>query len=332
MHPMNGSGKDGATDPMTEDMGTPTNHAASAGVRLAATSNAEPSIAGSTIVAPTDASRALPPDLAAIQSRFIAARGYWRPWTEALLHANPAFLSRYADYAGYPARTGPLTPRMVELIYVALDASATHLYEAGLATHLDLARKGGASEADIFDVLHLVTCQGMTAVLQAADLLHEAAASTPRMHEATASTPRMHETAASTPQMHEAAASKPLPPGHPLHERIAALWPDQTQRLLQLAAQDPGYVTVMLDFIEGGRPNGGLTDAERLLVRIALHACFTDRDEHTLRALIPHALLRGTPSAEILQAIQLGAHLAVHGAAMGATVYAKRLVGGAGTT
>ncbi|MGE8619456.1 MAG: carboxymuconolactone decarboxylase family protein, partial [Achromobacter spanius] len=71
-------------------------------------------------------------DLDAIKSRFIAARGYWRPWTETMLRANPAFLSYYADYAGYPARTGPLTPRMVELVYVALDASATHLYAAGL--------------------------------------------------------------------------------------------------------------------------------------------------------------------------------------------------------
>ncbi|MCW3151965.1 carboxymuconolactone decarboxylase family protein [Achromobacter spanius] len=232
-------------------------------------------------------------DLDAIKSRFIAARGYWRPWTEALLRANPAFLSHYADYAGYPARTGPLTPRMVELVYVALDASATHLYEPGLATHLRMAREAGASEADVFDVLHLVTVQGLSAVLQAADVLHQAA---------------------------PVAA---LPPDEALCARIHARWPEQAPSLLRLAAQDPGYVAVLLDFVEGGAPAAGLTPAERLLVRIALHACFTQADRQTLQTLIPHALAEGVARSEILQVIQLGAHLAVHGASLGATAYAK---------
>ena len=60
---------------------------------------------------------------AQIKDFFIAQRGYWRPWTETMLHACPGFVQHYARYAGYPARTGPLTERMVELIYVALDAS-----------------------------------------------------------------------------------------------------------------------------------------------------------------------------------------------------------------
>lgn len=234
-------------------------------------------------------------DLDAIKSRFIAARGYWRPWTEAMLRANPAFLSYYADYAGYPAQTGPLTPRMVELVYVALDASATHLYEAGLETHLRMALAAGASEADVFDVLHLLTLQGVNAVLQAADVLHDAA------------------------------PAVPLPPQDPLCQRIHALWPEQAASLLRLAAQDPGYVGVLLDFVEDGAPAGGLSQTERLLVRIALHASFTQGDQTGLRALITHALKQGVTRAEILQVIQLGAHLAVHGASLGATVYTKVL-------
>lgn len=238
-------------------------------------------------------------DLDEIKARFVAARGYWRPWTDAMLRANPGFLAHYATYAGHPASTGPLTARMVELIYVALDASATHLYEAGLATHLRMAREAGATDADVFDVLHLVTMQGLSAVLRAADLLHEAA---------------------------------PLPAlegQHPLRDRIAALWPEQAPSLLRLAAQDAGYVTVLLDFLEGGAPASGLAKAERLLVRIALHACFTQGDMATTRALIGEGLARGLSRRDILQAIQLGAHLAVHGAALGATVHARMREAGA---
>nr|WP_235490966.1 carboxymuconolactone decarboxylase family protein [Achromobacter sp. DMS1] len=195
-------------------------------------------------------------DTDAIKARFIAARGYWRPWTEALLRANPDFLARYADYAGYPAQTGPLSPRMVELLYIALDASATHLHEAGLATHMRLARQAGASDADIFDVLHLVTLQGVSAVLQAADLLH--------------------------------AAAPPSCPDNPraLRARIGKLRPEQAASLLRLAALDPGYVAVLLDFAEQGAPANGLSHAERLLVRLALHACFTHGDMAATRTLI----------------------------------------------
>ena len=239
-------------------------------------------------------------DLETIKSRFIAARGYWRPWTEAILQANPSFLIHYAEYAGYPAQTGPLTPRMIELIYVALDASATHLYEAGLATHMRLARQAGASDADIFDVLHLVTLQGVSAILQAADLLHEAA---------------------------------PLPApsdDDPLTRRIHALWPEQAQSLKNLASQDPGYVSVLLDFLEGASPENGLSQSERLLVRVALHACFTHSDMASTRTLIQQGLHLGLTRAELLQSIQLGGHLAVHGAALGATVHAAMPAAGAG--
>ncbi|OZI71800.1 carboxymuconolactone decarboxylase family protein [Bordetella genomosp. 12] len=229
-----------------------------------------------------------------LKANFIAARGYWRPWNEALLHGNPAFIERYAAYAGHPARTGPLSARMVELIYLALDASATHLYEAGLTTHLRLARQAGASEADLFDVLHRVTLQGLSAVFQAADLLHEAA---------------------------------PLPPleaGHPLQARIAAACPEQAGSLRRLAAADPGYVTALLDFLELGRPQGGLQPRECLLIDLALHACFTHADLPATHALIQQGVARGIGRAAMLQALQLGAHLAVHGAALGAVVFSRQ--------
>ena len=52
-------------------------------------------------------------------------------------------------------------------------------------------------------------------------------------------------------------------------------------------------------------------------------AAFTEGNRGALQALIPHALTQGVTRAEILQVIQLGAHLAVHGASLGATVYTK---------
>lgn len=226
-----------------------------------------------------------------IKELFIAERGYWRPWTETMLQACPGFVEQYARYAGYPARTGPLSERMVELIYVALDSSASHLFEAGLHTHIKRALEAGATPADIVDVLHLVAVQGMAGVGQAAGIVAELGGP------------------ADLPAI-----------GAPLQARIDRLGPAHALRLNALARLDPGYAEVLLDFIEKGRPGTGLTEAERSLVQLALHACFTAFNPQAVRQIVAVALAQGLASTELLQAIQLGAHLAVHGSALGAKV------------
>ncbi|WP_295981746.1 carboxymuconolactone decarboxylase family protein [uncultured Variovorax sp.] len=228
---------------------------------------------------------------ARIKDFFTAERGYWRPWTETMLDACPGFVEQYARYAGHPARTGPLTARMVELIYVALDSSSSHLFESGLQTHMKRALEVGATQADIVDVLHLVAVQGLASVGQATAILAELAGLPDSPALATA-----------------------------LQARIDRLGPVHALRLAELARLDAAYVEVLLDFIEHGRPGAGLADAERSLVQLALHACFTAFDPDAVRRIVATALAQGLSSAELLQAIQLGAHLAVHGSALGAKV------------
>lgn len=227
-----------------------------------------------------------------IKAFFVAERGYWRPWTETMLRVCPGFVQQYARYAGHPARTGPLTPRMVELIYVALDASASHLFEPGLQTHMKRAREVGATEGEIFDVLHLVAVQGVASVGQAADLLAE---------------------------LCDFAAPDAI--DEQLRHRVKAIGSDHAIDLGSIARLDPPYAELLLDFIEQGRPAAGLTPAERSLVQLALHACFTAFNPGAIRLILTTALSQGVTPAELLQAIQLGAHLAVHGTALGAKVF-----------
>lgn len=238
----------------------------------------------------------LTPEQLAIKEYFIAERGYWRPWTETILRINPEFLKRYATYAGYPARTGPMSARMIELIYVALDASSTHLFAAGIRTHIDLAMKAGATPADVLDVLHLVAAQGLEAVYSGVTILAEEAGLPDTCH---------------------------LPSEQ--RARVAAIFPENAAYVAALAQLDPGYLDVLLGFLEYGDPMEGLMPTERTLIEIALNACFTGRNEESLRRLIRIALDAGVDRAEILQAIQLGAHLAVHGTAMGATLLEEHL-------
>jgi alkylhydroperoxidase/carboxymuconolactone decarboxylase family protein YurZ len=226
-----------------------------------------------------------------IRAEFIAQRGYWRPWVETLLESNPSFVEHYARYAGYPARTGPLSERMVELIYVALDSSGSHLFPSGLRTHMARALQVGATPVEVLDVLHLVAVQGSASVGQAASIVSELVC-----------------------------VAEPAPDiGHELQQRIAQVGPAHGLDLKALARRDPGYVEVLLDFVTHGRPQeGGLSLAERCLVMAALQACFTAFNPDAFRAVARTALDHGVEAAALLQAVQLGAHLAVHGTALGA--------------
>ena len=234
-----------------------------------------------------------PVDREAIKAFFIAERGYWRPWTDTMLRVAPGFVQQYARYAGYPARTGPLSPRMVELIYVGLDASSSHLFESGLRTYMQRALEVGATHSDIVDVLHLVAVQGLASVCQASDILMELAGASAPVATIDAS----------------------------LQARINRLGPEHALTVTAVAQLAPEFAEVMLDFIEQGHAGGGLKSTERTLVQLAMHACFTAFNAGAVRQLIACGLAQGATVAELHQAIQLGAHLAVHGTALGANVF-----------
>ena len=216
------------------------------------------------------------PNREAIRADFIRQRGYWRPWTETLLQEHPALVQAYARYAGHPAAHGPLSERQIELLYIALDASGSHLFEPGLRTHLARALAVGVRPAEVFETLHLVAAQGLDGVTQGAALLAELC-------------------------------------GQP---------PDDDP-LLTLRRLDPAYAQAVQDFVALPGPPEGLAPDDRHLIRVALAACFTAHHPGALRHHLQQGLQAGLTPAALLQAIQLGAHLAVHGTALGAQVYAS---------
>jgi alkylhydroperoxidase/carboxymuconolactone decarboxylase family protein YurZ len=234
----------------------------------------------------------------ALKEEFIRARGYWRPWTEGLLRLDPAFLATYARYGGYPAETGPLSRKMCELIYVALDGSATHLFRSGLALHTQLALEQGASAQEIIDVLRLATAQGLDGCNVGVGILVE-----------------------------ELAAAGLDTSSNGLSEQQKALraayvaqfgdFPEFCEQWLRL---DPGYFAVLLDLLAAGRAAGGLDGQARCLISIALNACFTSLNPPALRLQIRRALRLGIDKREILQVLQMTAHLGVHSCAVGVPV------------
>jgi alkylhydroperoxidase/carboxymuconolactone decarboxylase family protein YurZ len=73
-------------------------------------------------------------------------------WTEAIIAASlPVYVS------------GVLSPKLAELLSIAVDASITHMYAPGTRRHIQTALKLGATIEEIMEVLKICVSQGMEA-------------------------------------------------------------------------------------------------------------------------------------------------------------------------
>jgi alkylhydroperoxidase/carboxymuconolactone decarboxylase family protein YurZ len=108
-----------------------------------------------------------------LRDEFIAARGFWNAFWDGLLTLDPEFFKAYLAFSGVPWQSGPLEPKVKELIYIAIDAATTHLYEPGLRQHIRNALNHGATKEEIMEVLELVSVLGIHACTLGVPVLME---------------------------------------------------------------------------------------------------------------------------------------------------------------
>jgi len=99
-----------------------------------------------------------------LKEEFTSARGYWSPIWDDILEATPEFFEAYMKFSSVPWKTGTLSPKVRELIYIAIDSSTTHMYEPGLKVHIRNALKYGATKAEIMEVYQLTSVLGIHTV------------------------------------------------------------------------------------------------------------------------------------------------------------------------
>ena len=109
----------------------------------------------------------------ALKAAFIEARGYWSPMWDGVLALAPDFFEAYLRFSSVPWRGGPLEPKVKELIYVAIDAATTHLYDKGTRIHMANAIRHGATAAEVMEVLQLVSVLGIHTMTDSLPILEE---------------------------------------------------------------------------------------------------------------------------------------------------------------
>jgi alkylhydroperoxidase/carboxymuconolactone decarboxylase family protein YurZ len=108
-----------------------------------------------------------------LKAEFEANRGYWHEFWDGFLDLDPELFDAYLEFSSVPWKTGVLEPKVKEFVYIAFDASATHLYVPGLKLHMRNAIRLGASTAEIMEVLEIASVVGIHAATVAAPILQE---------------------------------------------------------------------------------------------------------------------------------------------------------------
>jgi alkylhydroperoxidase/carboxymuconolactone decarboxylase family protein YurZ len=103
----------------------------------------------------------LDPHRQKLKDAFVAARGYWSELWDGVLELSPEFFEAYSALSSVPWKHGTLQPKLKELIYVAVDASTTHLYNPGTRIHIANALKHGATRDEVMEVLEIVSVLGI---------------------------------------------------------------------------------------------------------------------------------------------------------------------------
>ncbi|MFJ5107530.1 MULTISPECIES: carboxymuconolactone decarboxylase family protein [unclassified Glutamicibacter] len=109
----------------------------------------------------------------ATKEKFESKRGYWSGMNEMLLRVDHDWFAAYTDYSAHPWINGDLTPKLRELIYIAIDLSPTHLFTAGVGPHIENAFKHGASLEEIVETLEITALVGISSLRTAAPIIRE---------------------------------------------------------------------------------------------------------------------------------------------------------------
>ncbi|MGO4202765.1 carboxymuconolactone decarboxylase family protein [Rhodococcus sp. TAF43] len=102
--------------------------------------------------------------------------GTWNPLWNGLEELDPEWAEQYMTATMQPYESGILSPQVVQMLCIAIDASCTHLYEPGVRRHVRAALELGVTTQEILEVLKIATTVGIHAFNIGLPILQEESA------------------------------------------------------------------------------------------------------------------------------------------------------------
>ena len=240
---------------------------------------------------------------AALKERFVEERGYWLEAFDGLLALDESFFEAYLNFSTVPWKQGFFEPMVKELIYIAVDAATTHLYEPGLRVHLRRALEHGATKEELMEVSECISPLGAHTLTMGVPVLWEELIAAGKAEAPEELTPRQEELKS---QFIEA----------------RGYWADFWTGLLTL---DEQFFEAYLDFSSVPWRQGHLEPKVKELIYIAIDSVTTHLYEEGLRAHIRNALKYGASKEEIMEVYELVSEVGIHTVTMGVPALLEEL-------
>jgi alkylhydroperoxidase/carboxymuconolactone decarboxylase family protein YurZ len=238
-----------------------------------------------------------------LKDRFIEARGYWSTEWDPVLALAPDFFEAYSELSSVPWKAGSLSPAVRELIYIAINASTTHLHESSLRAHIRNALGYGVTKEQVMEVYELTSVLGI--------------------HTLTVGVPVLLKVAGD--------AGKPvdLPALSAAQEQAKAefiknrgYWTDLWQTVLTLS---PEYFRAYLNFSSIPWQTGTLEPKVRELIYVAITSATTHLFEPGIAVHALNALEHGATVDEVMEVFQLTSVLGIHTLTVGVPILMEEL-------
>jgi len=104
---------------------------------------------------------------------FLRQSGGWNEDWDEFAELDPVWTEKFMDMGVQSMRTGALDRKTIEFIFLAVNASCTHMYAPGVRRHIRTALELGATQQEIMTVLQLVSVIGIHSCSLGAPILKE---------------------------------------------------------------------------------------------------------------------------------------------------------------
>ena len=227
-----------------------------------------------------------------LKEEFIKNRGYWSKFWEDVLELDSNFFSTYSRFSSVPSKNNALSPKIREFIYIAIDASTTHLYLPGLKLHMENALALGATRDEIMEVLELTSVLGIHTCTMGVPILMDELRKMGRGDEVDNIEYGDHEKALKESFIKNRGYWSPF-------------WDD----MLKLS---PEFFECYLDFSSVPWKSGTLAPKVKEFIYIAIDTATTHLHEEGARIHIRNALNYGATKEEIMEIFQCVSVLGMH--------------------
>lgn len=236
------------------------------------------------------------------KEQFFKDRGQWK-WNdtwEAILGMNEDIIGAYSKLSSTPHKKGHLSMKMVTLIYIAIDASITHLYTPGMNTHITHGIKDlGITKEEVMETLAITTTIGAGTFTDCYPMFVKA------LLEKGVPAEGDGERTAGLRQR---------------GEKELGYW---DENLEQVAKLDPEMMEAYLDYLKAALSKNVLSPKDRELLSIAIHAAPTTRNREGVYRHVKRALDLGASKEEIAEVFDLVACNGIHTITVGVPVLSK---------